>query len=129
MLEIAVLKRAPNGIEARFKRIAHFVKFFGHRPLERVNRLLFIADDEHGFFRIRIHPQPRGQFTGQRLDHIPLGGAGVLGFVDQDVVKRAIQPIKHPVAHIIACQKIAGFQDQIVKIQEATLGLVGLIGA
>ena len=65
---------------------------------------------------------------GQLLDHGPLGRAGVLGLVDQNVIDAAVQSEQHPLRDGWINKQRLGFADQIVEIQRAHCQFAGLIG-
>ena len=69
----------------------------GIGALEAEDRLLLVADREQ---RARTHPLARAlagkELLRQLVDDAPLLRAGVLRFVDQDVVEPAVELVEHP---------------------------------
>ena len=63
--------------------------------LEAVDRLLGVADGEHGA-HLLARAETGEEFLGQGGDDLPLLRVGVLGLIDQDVVEAAIELEKHP---------------------------------
>ena len=65
--------------------------------LEGVDGLLLVA---HRELRARIDgaldPGPSAEFGDQRIDDFPLGGAGILRLVEQDMGQPAIELVKYP---------------------------------
>ena len=49
--------------------------------------------------------------------------AGILGFVDKDVIDAAVQLVEHPFGRRLAGQQIFGLQDQVFEIQYRAAGL------
>ncbi len=90
--------------------------------LEAVDRLLLVADDEDGALDV-AGAGAGEELVGQRLDHPPLRGAGVLGFVDQDVVEAAIEPPEHPGGRAGMFEQRAGAVDQVVEVEQAAVAL------
>ena len=76
---------------------AHPVERLGVGALERVDRLLLVADDEDRAGNVVAGAAPGGELGREALDHRPLLGGGVLGLVHQDVVDPAVEPVEHPV--------------------------------
>ena len=99
------------------------------RALERVDRLLFVADGEDGAPR-RLG---REELARQCTDDLPLFGGGVLGFVDQDVVHAAVQLVQHPGGRGVLGQEPHRARHQVGEVQRAArrLGLFveGGVGA
>ena len=76
----------------------HGVEGFQIGALERIDRLLLVADDKDRARCVARAPTG-GEFLRQKLDHPPLLGACVLRLVDKDVVNAAVQPEQHPLRH------------------------------
>ncbi len=87
--------------------IAHEAEVRRVGVLETVDGLFLVADGENG---ARQRPFTlAGAFAGievpgQSFDHLPLGGTGVLGLVDQDVVDTAVELVMDPRHPVPACQ-------------------------
>src|SRR5262249_20794661 len=106
-----VLDGSGQGIE----RAMHDLEFARSRPLERENRLLLVAHRKD-----RATDGARAgageKFAGETADDFPLLGAGVLRFVDQDVVDTLVELVMHPSRPLLAEQR-QRFFDQIVVIE------------
>ena len=69
----------------------------GARALEGVDRLLLVADREHGAVRrARRAPGADEELAGQGAQDVPLVGRGVLRLVEQHVVDAAVELEQHP---------------------------------
>ena len=71
--------------------------------LEGIDRLLLVPDAEHGApQRVRmagfIGAIACEEFLGQRIDDRPLFGRGVLGFIDQYMIKALVELVERPAA-------------------------------
>src|SRR6056300_2101706 len=97
----------------------HPVKSIGISPLERINRLLLVADHEQSSGYIGPCAFTAGESLHQAFDHVPLGGAGVLGLIDKDMINAPVKAEQYPLGHGRIGQKVTGAQDQIVKIEIA----------
>ena len=88
--------------------------------MERVDRLLFVADGEDRPQRVACAAS-REEFPGERLDDTPLGGTGVLRFVDEDVVEAAVKLVEHPLggAETLAGKQARRARDQILEVERA----------
>jgi len=64
--------------------------------------------------------------AGERFDDLPLGGVGVLGLVDQDVIEAAVELVADPVGQLGAVEQFGGLADLVVEIDQA-LALLGLV--
>ena len=115
-----------GGVEFGLKVILLFIESGDIRALEGIDRLFFIADDEQstGFI---AGSKPGGKFGGQEFDDAPLIGAGVLRFVDKDMVDAAVKTEQHPCGDGGVGQQGLGAGDQIVEIEEASGRFGGLI--
>ena len=96
----------------------HGIEGFKIGTLERIDRLLLVADDKDRARCVARAPAC-GEFLRQKLDHAPLFRTGVLCLVDKDVVNAAVQPEQHPLRHRRIGQQSARLADQIVKIKPA----------
>ena len=96
-----------------------FGESFGRGALERIDRLLLVADREDGAgaqitgaVRRRKTPPSAGWYDA------PLIGAGILRLVDEDMVYSLVELVEHPRPGILARQQPHGTRDQIVEVQE-----------
>ncbi len=89
------LQRKPRQLSELGEARAHVGEHLRRRALEAVDRLLFIADGEHGPDAVALAAAGE-ELARQRLDQLPLNGARVLRFVDQDMVDAAIELVKDP---------------------------------
>ena len=95
---------------------AHLLELARIGALEAEDRLLGVADGEHGaaaLDRAFAHEE----FLGQAADHLPLVGVGVLRFVDQHMVDAAIELVEHPGRARRALQQAPRGHDQIVIVE------------
>ena len=95
------------------------VKFARIGPLERIDRLLFVTHNKQRPRIIFARAIAAIEFIGKPFDHVPLAGAGVLGFVHQDMIDPAVNSVQNPCRDGRIGQQTAGLQDQIIKIQPA----------
>ena len=100
---------------------AHFFKPCRVSPLKTVDRLLFIADGEHG------SGFGMGGITGKKLlrqssDNLPLGRTGVLGFVHQNMLKPAVDFEQNPLGRRARIEQPVGADNQVVIIEHAKAG-------
>ena len=126
------LLQTPAGIgHGGAEMIAHEAEIRRIGVLEAVDGLLLVANGENGALE--------GPFTlagafagievpGQSFDHLPLGGAGVLGLVDKNMVDAAVELVMDPRHPVSACQQLAGLFDQVVVIEQGAGLLDRLIG-
>ena len=108
--------------------LRHQVEALGIGTLERVDRLLLVADHEDRAIAFGLRALARGELLRQPLDHRPLRRARVLRLVDEDVVDAAIEPEQHPLRHRRIGQQLARLADQVVEIEHAAQELAPLIG-
>ena len=94
-----------------FEMCLHLIKRSRIGPLERIDRLLLVAHDKHSPLAVHACALAGGKFLGQLFDHGPLGWAGVLGFVHQNMVDPAIKTEQDPLRHIAVGQKGLCFAD------------------
>ena len=101
----------------------HLAKLAWLGALKAVDGLLFVANGKEGavFFT--------GALSGEKLlcqagDHLPLVGAGILRFIDEDMVKAAVQFIEHPGGVIAALQQAGGVFDEVLIIEGGALLLL-----
>ena len=114
----AFLVRAPEMAQ-------HVREFLGRGVLERIDRLLFIADREHGA-RHAARARAGGELGGEPADDFPLLVAGVLRLVDQHMIDAEIELVMHP-GRVDVGEQRQRLVDQIVVIkQAAALLLLGI---
>ena len=68
---------------------------FRRGALETENRLLDVTNREHGAIQV-AGPLTDKEFLDNRIDDGPLIRAGVLGFVDQDMIETAVELVENP---------------------------------
>ena len=103
----------------------HLGKFLWRGVLERIDRLFLVADRENRADHV-ARAGAGGEFGDQPEDDLPLLVAGVLRFVDQEMIDAEIELVMHP-GGIDAGKKRERLVDQIVVIEEATARLFVLI--
>ena len=103
-------------------------KHFRRRALETVDRLFFVSDREHRARAIAFlahaiftHAVARVKLADQLFDHAPLDRAGVLSFVNQDMVEPAVELVEDPGCGVRLIEQARGMRDEIVKIERGTL--------
>ena len=115
-------------MQSRIKDTCHGVKGCGVSTLERVNGLFFIPHNKDGALQ-GAGPFATAEFLGEFVNHIPLLRAGVLGFIDQNVIHAAIQAEQHPIRHGRFPKEKSALLDEVIKIQPSpSLLLVGIKG-
>ena len=72
------------------------VEFPRRRALEREDRLLLVADREHGAHHAVARAGAGGEFRDDVRDDVPLPRAGVLRLVDQHMIDAAVELVMHP---------------------------------
>ena len=120
------IHRAARGLCFLGEMGAHFFKPCRVSPLKTVDRLLFIADGEHG------SGFGMGSITGKKLlrqssDNLPLGRAGVLGFVHQNMLKPAVDFEQNPLGRRARIEQPVGADNQVVIIEHAKAGFCRLV--
>ena len=98
--------------------VALLGKALGPGALERIDRLLLVADGKDG---AQCRP---GAVTGeeilrQRLDDAPLDRARILRLVHENVIDALIQLVVNPGADILLGQKIGRAGDEVFEIELA----------
>ena len=121
----ALLHRRLRLVKGGVEPVAHILEDGDVGALEGIDRLLGIAHHEQRAGPV-LRARAAGEFVGQAADHPPLAGAGILRLVHQDVVDPAIQPPQHPLRHAGFLQQRGRPADQVVEIQPAMRGLLGL---
>ena len=105
------------------------IEQMGRRALERKDRLLLVADDEHCALEGALAPVHAGEeLTRQRAHNGPLFGRGVLRLVHQDVIDAAVELEQHPGGLRRVVQQGLGALDQVGEVQRALRGLRRFIG-
>ena len=99
------------------KLAAHTIKLTRVRPLERIDRLLFVADNENSARNLVACSLSSGDFRGEPFNHIPLRWAGVLRFIDKNMIDATVEFIKHPLRHFGIGKQVARFQNEVIKIK------------
>ncbi len=96
----------------------------GIGPLERIDRLLLVADSEDGAI---LGPCAGAgeELRRQGAHDVPLVGGGVLRLVDQHVVDAAVELVEHPGRIGPLGQKLVGSLNQVCEIEPAH----GVLGA
>ena len=97
-------------------------------PLERVDRLLLVADGEDRP-RARVGPGAGEELTRQHLQDVPLVGGGVLGLVQQHMVNAAVQLVEHPGGVGAHGQEVVGAGDEVAEVQPPLGRLGGVVEA
>ena len=95
-------------------------------PLERIDRLLLVADREQGAGPLHGAVAAE-EFGGQLADHPPLFGIGVLAFVDEDVGDARIELVAHPGRLLAMGKQVAELVDQVVEIEPGMGPLLRLV--
>jgi hypothetical protein len=103
----------------------HIGEFLRRGVLERVDRLLLVADREHGALDA-ARAGAGGELGRQPAHDVPLLVAGVLRLVDQDVIDAEIELVVHPGGVDVGKQR-QRLVDQIVVVEQpAALFLLGV---
>ena len=87
--------------------------------MEGIDRLLLVTDDKNRAPDRAACAVARCEFLRKLVDHVPLRGAGVLGFIDKDVVDPSVQAVQHPLGLLAVGQKGSRLADEIVEIEPA----------
>jgi hypothetical protein len=72
--------------------------------LKSEDRLLVVANREECSDDAGLGPLARIEFTGNRLDDVPLPRVGILCFIDKDMVRRLIKLVADPVTDAVLCR-------------------------
>ena len=103
----------------------HLGEFFRRGVLERIDRLLFVADREHGAL-YAARAGAGSEFSSEPAHDLPLLVAGVLRLVDQDMIDAEIELEMHP-GCIDVGEKLERLVDQVVIVEQpAALLLPGV---
>ena len=109
---------AQSGVVMRPLEITpHIGKLPGRGVLERVDRLLFVADRKNRP-PARTRSGAGGEFGGEPGYDLPLLLAGVLRLVDEQMVDAEVELVVHPGGADVA-QEIERLVDQVVVIDQA----------
>ncbi len=127
ILQLELLQRRADGAQPLVEGGAHRLEGREIGALEGIDRLLAVADDEDRAPGV-ARPGAGGEFARQRLDHVPLRGAGILRLVHEDVIDTAIELEQHPLRHRRFAKQGPRAQDEIVKIQQPRRRLARRIG-
>ncbi len=103
----------------------HLVEFLRRGILERIDRLLLVADRENRA-GAEMNARARGEFRDQSPDDLPLLVAGVLRFVDQQMIDAEIELVMHP-GRIDIGEERQRLVDQVVIIDEAAALFLAVI--
>ena len=126
-VEFHRLEAALGGAHALVEEAAAVGKQPGIGALEGIDRLLFVADRKDGAVHAVARSEAGKEIFGEAPHHIPLVGAGVLGFVDQDVIDALVELVLHPGADIGTRQQPRRAGDQVVEIEKAARCLHPLV--
>ena len=119
----------PGAAGLLLQRLSMVIEQMGRRALERKDRLLFVADDEHRALEGAFAPVDTGkELARQRPDDRPLFGRSVLRLVHQDVIDAAVELEQHPGGLRRIVEQRLGAFDQVREVQRALRRLRRLIG-
>ena len=125
MLEPAGHETEAGGQICALEVAAHLGKFFWRGVLKRIDRLLLVADREDGANHV-ARAGAGGEFGDQPEDDLPLLAAGILRFVDQEMIDAEIELVVNP-GGIDAGEQRQRLVDQIVVIEQAAARLLVLV--
>ena len=91
--------------------------------LKAEDRLLVIADHEHGAKPIARRAKPVEIVLRQRIDDRPLAGIGILRLVDEDVIERPVELVADPLGHFRIAEQGGGARDLVVEIDQPATAL------
>ena len=126
-VERHILPLPGGAANLRRKPVARGVEHGGVGALKAIDRLFGIADRENGAQGVVARAFAGKEFHRQRARHVPLFGAGVLRFVDENMVESAVELEEHPFGAPRPRHEIARGKDQIVVIDPAARALARLI--
>ncbi len=125
MLELADDEFLPALLVCAAEIAQHRGEFVRRGVLERVDRLLLVADREHGA-PDAARAGAGGEFGREPAHDLPLLVAGVLRLIDQHMVDAEVELVVHP-GGIDVAQQLQRLVDEIVVIkQPAALFLAGV---
>ena len=125
-VELRILPTQARRCHACPQQSARLVERIDVGALERIDRLLAIADGEHGALCVPRRLTGK-ELLGQRVCDAPLLRRGVLDFVQQQVIETAVQLVEHPGRARID-QQVGRAADQVIVIQQARCFLVPGVG-
>ena len=117
MLEFADDEFLPAFLVRAFEIALHLREFLRRGVLEGIDRLLFVADGEHGAL-YAARAGAGGEFGGEPAHDLPLLVAGVLRLVDQHVIDAEIELEMHP-GRVDIGEKLQRLVDQVIVIEQA----------
>ena len=100
------------------EKIAHRGESFGVGILKTVDRLFFIADDKQSAVVV-ARRAPEKNSSAKRRDDIPLRAAGILRFIDQQMIKPVIEFMQNPGRDAGTLQQVQRFVHKIIVIKRA----------
>ena len=118
MLQPARHEPEPGDQMGSLEIVPHLGKFLRRGVLERIDRLFLVADRENGANHV-ARAGAGGKFGDQSSDDLPLFAAGILRFVDQEMIDAEIELVVNP-GGVRAGEKCQRLIDQIVVIEQAT---------
>ena len=112
----------PRVFEFPLQLPAPRVELARRRALKGEDRLLLVADREHGAHHAVTRARTGGEFRDEMRDDVPLPGAGILRLVDQHMIDAAVELVVHP-GRRAAGQQGQCLVDQIVIVEQAAFQL------
>src|SRR3546814_19227128 len=122
----------PGALGALAEQVAQALELRRIGALERIDRLLGIADRKDGarhrllsVLRARLVRAFAGEEVArQPLDDAPLLRAGVLRLVDQQVIEATVELEQHPGDAAVAREQTVGIVNEVVVVEQTTPLLV-----
>src|SRR5579883_794777 len=99
----------------RLEMASHLGEFLRRGILERIDGLFFVPDSKDRAFD-RSRADAGRKFSNQAADDLPLLFAGVLAFVDQQVIDAEVQLVMHP-RSVNVCEQLKRLVDQAIIIE------------
>ena len=115
------LERPLRVAMALLEEAPHFGELLRRRALEGEDRLLLVADREHGALG-RTRAGAGEELRRQRREDAPLLGGRVLRLVDEQVVEPVVELVQHPGGARPRHQR-ERLRDLVVEVERAALGL------
>ena len=84
--------------------------------LETEDRLLAVAHHKQRAVRNLAAAGSGKELLRQRADDLPLGQAGILRFVDKDMLDAAVKLEQNPLRRCLIDKQVTGFQNEIVEV-------------
>ena len=125
MLELAEHEFELGVLMCALEIAPHLGEFLRRGVLKRIDRLLLVADREDGAWR-GARARAGGEFGDQSSDDFPLLAAGILRFVDQEMIDAEIELVMNP-GRIDAAEQRQRLVDEIVVVEQAAARLLVLI--